>query len=78
MRSSIPIYIFQGQNDANCPAEGVYDLRDRFQKAGKKNLHVFVFDGENHDLDYLDWITKKEMPPGIKSIFASAAELAKQ
>ena len=69
LRTNIPIYIFQGEDDANCPVEGVYDLQERFKKAGKANLHAFVFKAHNHDLNYIDWITKKEMPEGIKKIF---------
>lgn len=77
LRIGIPVYIFHGEDDANCPVEGVYDLRERFQKAGKKNLQAFVFKAHNHDLNYLDWITKKEMPEGIRKIFESAGELNK-
>jgi pimeloyl-ACP methyl ester carboxylesterase len=76
LRINITIYIFQGEDDANTPVEGVYDLRERFQKAGKTNLHSFTFKTHNHDLNYLDWMIKKEMPEGIKKIF-EAAEMLK-
>lgn len=75
LRQTIPIYIFQGENDANCPVEGVYDLRARFDKAGKKNLHEFVFKGHNHDLNYQDWISKGEISEGIKKMFKTAEQL---
>ncbi len=77
LRANIPIYIFQGEDDANCPVEGVYDLQEKFKKAGKTNLHAFVFKSHNHDLNYIDWLTKKEMPEGIKKLFESAEELNK-
>jgi pimeloyl-ACP methyl ester carboxylesterase len=77
LRHKVPIYIFQGENDANCPVEGVYDLRARFDKAGKKNLHEFVFKGHNHDLNYQDWIAKGEISEGIKKIFETAETLKK-
>ena len=62
-------------DDANCPVEGVYDLRTRFDKAKRKNLHEYVFKGHNHDLNYLDWVMKKEMPEGIKKMFEVAEAL---
>ncbi|HEV7643381.1 MAG TPA: alpha/beta fold hydrolase [Pyrinomonadaceae bacterium] len=78
LRANIPVYIFQGEDDANCPVEGVYDLQAGFKKAGKTNLHAFVFKLHNHDLNYIDWLTKKEMPEGIKKLFESAEELDNQ
>lgn len=77
LRQKVPIYIFHGENDANCPVEGVYDLRARFDKAGKKNLHEFVFKGHNHDLNYQDWISKGEISEGIKKMFETVEEIKK-
>lgn len=77
LRTKIPIYIFHGDDDANTPVEGVYDLRDRFAKAGKNNLHLFIFKAHNHDLNFADWIIKKEIPEGIRKIFEAAEELNK-
>ena len=77
LRLSMPIYIFHGESDQNCPVEGVYDVKSRFDKAGKTNLHVSVFPGHNHDLNYVDWVIKKEMPEGIAKIFQAADELNK-
>jgi len=77
LRTKIPIYIFHGEDDANCPVEGVYDLRERFQKAGKSNLQAFVFKKHNHDLNFVDWILKKEIPEGIKKIFETSDDLNK-
>ena len=77
LRTNIPIYIFHGEDDANTPVEGVFDLQERFKKAGKTNLHVFTFKNHNHDLNYVDWLTKKDMPEGIKKIFEAADGLNK-
>src|SRR5215510_8155211 len=55
LRVGIPIYIFQGEDDANAPVEGVYDLQARFAESQKTNLHCFVFKNHDHDLNYLDW-----------------------
>lgn len=75
LRLKIPIYIFHGENDANCPVEGVRGLMVRFKAAGKKNLHAYTFAGHNHDLNYVDWVLKKEMPEGIKKMFETAESL---
>jgi pimeloyl-ACP methyl ester carboxylesterase len=77
LRLNIPIYIFHGEDDANCPVEGVYDVRSRFEKAKKTNLHANIFPGHNHDLNFVDWVLKKEMPAGIKKMFEVADELNK-
>jgi len=52
-------------------------LRARFDKAGKKNLHEYVFKGHNHDLNYQDWIAKGEISEGIKKMFETAEALKK-
>lgn len=77
LRLKMPIYIFHGESDANCPVEGVYDLRKRFDKAKKKNLHENVFAGHNHDLNFVDWVLKKEMPAAIVKMFETAEALSK-
>ncbi len=76
-RLNLPIYIFHGMLDANCPVEGVLDIRRRFEQLGKKNLHEFIFKSHNHDLNFVDWVTNKEMPEGIRKIFDTASELNK-
>ena len=76
-RLDLPIYIFHGEADPNCPVEGVYDLQSRFEKAKKHNLHAFVFEGHEHNLNFVDWVLKKEMPSGIAKIFEVAEGLKK-
>jgi len=78
LRANLPIYIFHGEDDANCPVEGVHDLRARFDKAAKKNLQVFVFKGHNHDLNYLNWLTKGEISEGLSKMFETAEGFGKQ
>ncbi|MCM3872450.1 MAG: alpha/beta fold hydrolase [Pyrinomonadaceae bacterium] len=75
LRLRIPIYIFHGASDANVPVEGVYDLRARFDKAKKKNLHEYIFERHDHDLNYLNWVMKKEMPEGIRGMFEVSESL---
>jgi pimeloyl-ACP methyl ester carboxylesterase len=69
LRINIPVFIFHGEEDINVPVEGVYDLRERFARNHKTNLQTFIFKGHDHDLNYLDWPTKKVIPEGIKKIF---------
>lgn len=77
MRLNLPIYIFHGEDDANCDVEGVYDLRKRFDAARKKNLHETVFKDHDHNLNFTTWLTKKEIPEGIKKMFETAQQLGK-
>ena len=73
----IPIYIFQGVEDANASVEGVYDIQSRFKNANKTNLKCFIFEGHNHDLNYLDWPFKQQISEGLNAIFNTSEELIK-
>ena len=75
LRVDTPIYIFHGKEDANVPVENVYDLEIRFKTNNKSNLRTFVFDNHNHDLNFQDWITKKEYSEGLQKIFDTSAEI---
>lgn len=72
LRLKLPIYVFHGADDASCDVNGVYDLKERFAKTKKTNLHTFVFADHNHDLNFLDWAVGKKMPAGIRKIFETA------
>ena len=75
LKLDIPIYIFQGLEDGNAPAEGTYDIQKRFAEAGKTNLHCYFFKGHNHDLNYTEWPFKKTISPGLTKIFEVADSL---
>jgi pimeloyl-ACP methyl ester carboxylesterase len=77
LKLDIPIYIFEGLDDASAPAEGAYDIQKRFSKAGKTNLKCYFFKGHNHDLNYTDWPFKKSISPGLSKIFEVADSLQK-
>jgi pimeloyl-ACP methyl ester carboxylesterase len=77
LRLKIPIYIFQGENDANTPVEGAHDIKQRFDKAGKKNLKVLIFPAHDHDLNFVDWVRNQKIPVGIAEMFATAESLNK-
>ena len=72
LRIDIPIYIFHGTDDQNVPAKDVYDIESRFIASGKTNLIIKVFDKHNHDLNFQDWITKKEHSEGFQTLFKTA------
>jgi len=75
LRIDTPIYVFHGKDDANVPVEGVYDLEIRFKTNNKSNLRTFVFDKHNHDLNFQDWIIKKEYSEGLQKIFDTSSEI---
>ncbi len=75
LRVDIPIYVFHGKEDANVPAESVYDLEVRFKTCDKSNLKTFVFDKHNHDLNFQDWLKTKEYPEGLKKVFETSTEI---
>ena len=77
LRLILPIYIFHGEEDANVPVEGVYDIEERFRILNKKNLTVYIFKGHNHDLNFEDWLVKKEWSAGMIKIFETAARIFK-
>ena len=77
LRIDIPIYIFHGIEDGNVPVEGVYDIQSRFRQANKTNLNCFIFDGHNHDLNYLDWPFNHQISDGLNSIFNISEMLLK-
>lgn len=78
LRIDIPIFIFHGVDDANVPVEGVYDIQSRFWKANKTNLQCYTFNGHDHDLNYLAWPYKNQIPAGLNSIFNATESVFKE
>jgi predicted esterase len=72
LRLKVPIYIFQGADDANTPVTGVYEIKNDFTSHKKTNLTTFIFEGHNHDLNYQDYMQKKVISDGIQKIFEIA------
>ncbi|MEM7312799.1 MAG: hypothetical protein AAF497_06580, partial [Planctomycetota bacterium] len=77
MRLDIPIFVFHGDRDANTDVNGVYDLKKRFEEAGKTRLKTFVFKDHDHQLKAVDWLRKGEMPEGYQKIYEVAEKLNK-
>ncbi len=72
---NLPIYIFHGTMDSNADVKGVYEIDKKFLEMGKTNLTINVFERQNHDLNYVEFIQNKEIPVGIKAIFDTVSEL---
>ena len=75
--TDIPIHIFHGTYDLNCPVQGVYDVQKRFADMGRTNLNVHIFKGHNHDLNYDLWLLTNIDSTGCLAIFDTVASLGK-
>lgn len=73
LRLDIPVFIFHGTVDASVPVEGVHDIEARFRACGKTNLKTYLFEGADHDLNFLDWISSGTVSEGLVKIFDTAA-----
>ena len=69
LRLDLPVYLFHGTDDASCSVEGVVALQRRAQELGKRNIHVSVFPGHDHSLEFLAWVVTRAMPDGLKAVF---------
>ncbi len=78
LRIDIPIYIFQGIDDANAPVEGVFEIKKKFSEAGKTNLHCYTFEGHDHDLNYTAWPYRQIIPEGLNKLFNTAEVMLDQ
>lgn len=68
-RLSVPIYIFQGEDDANVPITEIHHIHDDFHRAGKSNLRIFTFPKHDHDLNYLHYIFNGMLSEGLHCVF---------
>lgn len=64
-----PIYIFHGIYDANAPVTGAFDIYDRFNIAGKKNLFIKIYNEYEHNLGYEEYIKSGVISEGLKDMF---------
>lgn len=68
LRLGLPIYVLHGENDAHVPADSVSDLQMRFRASGKTNLEAHVFEGHDHNLNFMEWVMKNDLPAGIRKL----------
>lgn len=66
---TIPIYIFQGEEDANIPFSDIDKIREDFNKTGRENLHIFTFPKHDHDLNYLQYVFNGTISDGLRCVF---------
>lgn len=72
---SMPIYIFQGEDDANIPFSDITKIRSDFEQAGKDNLNIFTFPNHDHDLNYLQFPFYGKVSEGLMCVFDVAKSI---
>lgn len=75
LKLNIPVNIFHGVYDQNVPVQGVYSIFDSYRANGKTNLKAFIYDNNDHDLNYLLYPTKGVISAGLKQIFDECAKV---
>lgn len=74
LKLDMPIFIFQGENDANIPLSDIEKIRCDFKINNKDNLKIFIFKNHDHDLNYLLYPMNNIISEGLESIFNIALE----
>lgn len=75
LKLNIPVNIFHGVYDQNVPLQGVYSIFDSYRADGKANLRAFVFDDNDHDLNYMLYPMNGIISAGLKQIFDECAKV---
>jgi hypothetical protein len=75
LKLELPVFLFHGVADANCPVEGVVDMGRKAQEMKKQNIHVFTFPAHDHSLEFIAWVVRQSMPDGLKTLFDQADKL---
>lgn len=75
LKLNLPIYIFQGEIDANVPAQQARDIAQAFRTAGKTNLHLQEFGWHDHDLNYALYPMQGVISEGLQAIFDTVGSL---
>jgi pimeloyl-ACP methyl ester carboxylesterase len=69
LKLDIPVFLFHGRDDANCPVGGVVAMEQKAKELSKTNFHVFTFPGHDHSLEFISWVVRQSMPDGLKTLF---------
>lgn len=72
---SMPIYIFQGSEDANIPSSDIEKIRQDFENKKKSNLNIYVFQNHDHDLNYLQFPIYGLISEGLQKVFDVAKDI---
>ena len=74
---SLPIAIFQGTADGNCDVAGAQAIAKTFEEQGKTNLDLHIYQGYDHDLNYLLYPMGMGMPQAFEDLFQTCRSLGK-
>jgi len=66
---NIAVGLFQGDQDAMVPIDGVRRMEEQAKKAGKTKMEFHYFPGLDHSLNISDYFIKGTLPAGHKAIF---------
>lgn len=66
----MPIHIFQGVFDASACVEGAYAAEKAFQRLGKTNLTVHIYEQADHNLGYEQYLYGGGLSQALEDIFS--------
>lgn len=66
---TLPIFIFQGECDANVSVQDARDAAAAFKAAGKTNLTLYTFPDADHDLNVSAYFYGAPLPDGFRALF---------
>lgn len=69
MKLDLPVYLFHGTHDANCPVEGILRMQKLAAEKNKSNIHVFIFPEHDHTLEFLTSVVQRSMSDGVQAIY---------
>jgi pimeloyl-ACP methyl ester carboxylesterase len=77
LQLDLPIGIFHGELDGATRVEGVRETEAAFRAAGRSNLHVRIYPGHDHDLNWTPRAALAGELPAFRDAFAFASELTR-
>ena len=68
-RLDLPVFLFHGTDDANCPVQGVIDIGNRARERGRTNIRTFIVPDHDHSLEFVSWAVTRSLPEGLTILF---------
>jgi len=75
-RLDLPVFLFHGTDDANCPVQGVIDIGNRAGERGRMNIRALVVPDHDHSLEFLSSAVTGTLPEGPKILFGEVEKWA--
>ena len=72
---TIPIWIFQGCDDANIPASDIIKIQSDYCRTGQDKLHILTFPRHDHDLNYMEYPLYGKISKGLRALFNTAQNI---